>query len=69
MNDPVGITEIADRINVTGPAVQNWIARHPDFPAPEFRLAQGGVWEWKKVATWAFAHGKIPLTSAYHQGS
>jgi len=52
LTDPVGITEIADRLGVKPNVVSNWTARHDDFPEPVFRLAMGGVWDFADVRAW-----------------
>lgn len=61
VHDPVGITEIAERLRARPNTVSNWVKRFDDFPDPLFTLAAGRVWEWADITTWATAHHKITL--------
>lgn len=48
----VGVREIANIAGVSAPAVNNWIARHEDFPTPLARLQCGPVFYWPEVKQW-----------------
>ena len=52
MNDPVGVTEIADRAGVKPDTVQKWRTRHDSFPPPAVALSMGPIWDWHVVAEW-----------------
>jgi hypothetical protein len=39
-DEQVGISVIATWFGVTRAAVQHWLERHPDFPAPDVRIRQ-----------------------------
>lgn len=58
--EPVGVGDIATRLKVGKSAVSNWLAKHPDFPAPLFVVGNGltHVFDWAEVSAWADAHGK-----------
>jgi hypothetical protein len=50
--DPVGVPEIAQRLNANPSSVYRWRLRN-DFPAPIGQLASGPVWEWADIERWA----------------
>jgi hypothetical protein len=52
MDDPVGVSDIAQRAGVKPDTVQKWRDRHADFPAPVLKLARGPLWEWTDVEDW-----------------
>lgn len=48
----VGIAEIAEQNDVTGPAVQNWRHRYEDFPEPIVVLRMGPVFDADEINEW-----------------
>lgn len=58
--DPVGVTEIAARLNVKRGTVDAWRLR-PWVQFPEARWSVGGrpAWDWSDVAAWAQATGRV----------
>lgn len=60
INNPVGISEIAELADVTPQAVNNWVTRHDDFPTPKFRIKAGAVWEAAAVEKWLANRGIRP---------
>jgi hypothetical protein len=59
MDDPVGVTEIARRIGVSGSDVDRWRVREADFPAPDRTVAGQPAWEWDAIERWAKTTGKL----------
>ncbi len=56
--DLVGLTEIANRLDKKVDTVKKW--RHRQLlPEPDYVLAQGPVWEWKTIRTWAEQTGRL----------
>ncbi len=59
MDDLVGATEIAERLNAGSvQTVHSWRRRDPSFPEPIAQLAQALVWAWPDVEQWAKATGR-----------
>lgn len=55
----VGISEIAERSEVSKQAVTNWVARYSDFPRPIVILASGPVFYWRDVVAWLTRTGRM----------
>lgn len=55
MADPVGLTEIADRLGVPYNTVKKWKQRYEDWPPPRWRQR----YEWKEVVAWWRPKGLI----------
>jgi hypothetical protein len=51
-SDLVGIGEIARHYDVTPQAIDNWIKRNEDFPAPVTRLRATPVYLLSQVVAW-----------------
>lgn len=51
--DPVGTVEVAARLGVSRSAVDQWRARHSDFPAPRWTVGGRPAWDWAEVHAWA----------------
>ena len=61
VEDLVGAAEIATRLEVKRPqVVHEWRKRHSDFPEPVAILSNGLIWDWRDVARWASATGRLP---------
>lgn len=58
-SDPVGATEIAERLKVQLNTVQVWRIRYPEFPAPKWTVGGRPAWEWETIRRWAVANGKL----------
>lgn len=56
--DLVGVSEIAQRTNVSSAAVSNWAARYENFPAPTVELNGGKFWLWTDIDSWLEATGR-----------
>lgn len=50
-HDPVGLSDIAELLNVTRTTVNRY-AERDDFPAPA-KISRGRVWSRSEVAEWA----------------
>ena len=60
MDDLVGATEIAERLNLAhAQTVHTLRRRHPDFPEPVANLKRAHVWAWSDVERWARATGRL----------
>jgi hypothetical protein len=58
--EPVGVKEIAERLDIHQVVVSNWRARYKDFPAPIFELAMGPIYDWEEVKEWASKRPRRP---------
>lgn len=60
--EPVGILEIAARLDVASDTVQKWRARFADtdkpFPEPRGAISGQPWWHWGDVARWCKATGR-----------
>lgn len=56
--DPVGASEIAQRLGVTRGTVDQWRQRYSSFPPPTWPLAGGPVWDWPVVERWHTARSR-----------
>lgn len=56
--DPVGRSEIAERLRVQVVTVDKWRERYPAFPAHRWTVGGVPVWEWEDVAKWAAETGR-----------
>jgi len=55
----VGITEIAERLEVSKGTVHKW--RHRNLlPPADYHLAGGPVWEWATIEAWARDTHRLP---------
>jgi predicted DNA-binding transcriptional regulator AlpA len=50
--DPVGVTEIAERLAVKHNTVQHWRIRHDSFPGPRWTVGGRPAWNWADIAAW-----------------
>lgn len=57
--DPVGISEIATRLNVKRETVDIWRFRHL-LPEPSWTVGGRPAWNWPDVETWAKQSGRLP---------
>jgi len=58
MTDPVGLNEIAERLDVVGQTARNW-ASGPGFPTPDYvSINNGPAWEWTTVLRWVGETGR-----------
>jgi hypothetical protein len=57
--DLVGVTEIAELLNVSRQRVHQMIREYLDFPAPVAEITAGKIWERKDVEDWARRSGRI----------
>jgi hypothetical protein len=56
--DPVGIAEIAERLNVRRQTVDIW--RHRDLlPEPEWTVGGRPAWDWSTIKEWAKGTGRL----------
>jgi prophage regulatory protein len=56
----VGLTEIAEMLEVTPQRVAQIVKAYGDFPAPDAELASGRVWKRRDVDRWIKAHPSRP---------
>lgn len=61
--EPVGIVEIAERLDVSRATVDKWLRRRDThtvpFPEPTWTVGNGPAWNWPVVWRWARATGRI----------
>jgi hypothetical protein len=58
MDDVIGVSEIAELLEVSCSAVCNFRKRYHDFPPPIKVLAMGPLYSRKAVIEWANAHDR-----------
>jgi predicted site-specific integrase-resolvase len=56
--DPVGLSEIAQRLGVQLNTAQMWRKRGR-LPEPRWTVSGAPAWEWRDVENWARATGRI----------
>jgi hypothetical protein len=56
--DPVGIPEIAARLNVKRSTVDMWGYRHL-LPEPRWQVGGRPAWNWPDIETWARESGRL----------
>ncbi len=57
--DPVGATEIAQRVGVGRATVEQWTRRHSDFPAPRWTVGGRPAWDWSDLEPWLRATHRL----------
>jgi predicted DNA-binding transcriptional regulator AlpA len=55
-NHLVGVSEIAQMLNVSRQRADQLTREYEDFPAPEVALASGRVWSRREVERWISRH-------------
>lgn len=58
--DLVGLTEIAERCDVTKNVASGWTRKHT-FPAIKHKLAMGPMWDWKEVQEHLYGQQKLKI--------
>jgi chromosome partitioning protein len=48
----VGVSEMADNLNISKQTVSNWQVRYDDFPEPIAELRCGRLYNWPDVEAW-----------------
>jgi len=71
--DPVGVKEIAARLDVKAQTVETWRRRHTEgfrrFPHPDWAEIGGRpAWAWSTIWTWAASTGRLPIGRAAEGG-
>lgn len=56
--DPVGLSDIADRLGVARPTVKAWKQRGL-LPEPKWRASGGPLWDWPQIERWARKTGRL----------
>lgn len=56
--DPVGVTEIAERLHVRRDTVNKWRERHADFPEPRWTVSGYLAWDYADVVAWIEKTGR-----------
>jgi len=59
VSTPVGIVEIADRLNVKRKTVDMWRVRDIGFPEPRWKVGGRPAWDWVDIEEWAQSTGRI----------
>lgn len=59
--EPVGIKEIAERLDVQRKTVDQWLQRGI-FPASSWTVGGRPAWDWDAVEEWARATKRLPQT-------
>jgi hypothetical protein len=60
IEDLVGLTEIAERCNVSKNVASGWTRKHT-FPEIKHKLAMGPMWDWKEVQAYLFPTPKVEV--------
>lgn len=55
--DPVGLAEIADRMEVPRQTAKTWRARNL-LPPPRYVVSRSPAWEWADIVKWARDTGR-----------
>ena len=58
MVEPVGLSEIADRLGVARQTTKQWNARKL-LPPPRWTVSGSPAWEWKDIEKWAKRTGRL----------
>lgn len=58
--DLVGLTEIAERCNVTKNVASGWTRKHT-FPSIKHKLAMGPMWDWNEVQQHLYGAQKMEI--------
>ena len=71
ITDPVGISEIAERLNVQRQTVNSWRSRGKEdrerstpLPQPAVIITKTPIWEWETIRAWALNTGRLPAANA-----
>lgn len=68
--EPVGVREIAARLNVQQDTVTQWRARSRQglfkvsFPEPRWIVSGSDAWDWREVEEWARQTGRLRVAAA-----
>jgi hypothetical protein len=57
VNDLAAASDLGRELHVVKSAVTNWVARHPDFPAPITVIASAKVYSLIQVREWQRSKG------------
>ena len=57
--DPVGLSEIADRLGVARQTAKQWRLRGV-LPEPKWTVSGSPAWDWVDVQRWARKTGRLP---------
>lgn len=55
----MGTVEIAERAGVSRKAVDQWRARHDDFPEPKWTVGGRPAWDWPEIEEWLRETGRL----------
>lgn len=56
--DPVGLSDIADRLGVSRDTTKHWKLRGV-LPAPKWTVSGRPVWDWPTIERWARKTGRL----------
>lgn len=56
--DPVGLSDIADRLGVAKETPKHWHARKL-LPPPKWTVSGRPVWDWRDIEKWARKTGRL----------
>ena len=62
MADPVGLAEIAERLNVARSTVDSWRNRNL-LPGHQWTVGGRPAWSWPDIEHWARQTGRLPNES------
>jgi predicted DNA-binding transcriptional regulator AlpA len=57
--DPVGETEIAERLGRPRQTVSTWRQRNTGFPEPRWTVGGRPAWDWSDIEAWARETGRL----------
>jgi hypothetical protein len=61
--DPVGASEIAERLSVQPLTVAKWKLRG-HLPEPPWSISGNPCWNWAQIEAWARETGRLPVEDA-----
>jgi len=60
--DPVGLSDIADRLGVARQTAKSWNQRGL-LPPPMWRASGSPLWDWPDIERWARTTGRAPRST------
>lgn len=65
--DPVGLSDIADRLGVARQTAKQWHLRK-ELPPAKWMVSGRPAWDWPTIEKWAKKTGRAPETTTTHEG-